>query len=119
MARSVRTFFDEPRNADLLDRLARAGVRMEQEPPAGSPAARRPSQGQTFVITGTLASMSREEATRRIDGTWGQSRRLGQPKDYVAGRGREAGSKLEKARTLGVPDLDEAGFLALIMKASG
>jgi DNA ligase (NAD+) len=118
VARSVRTFFDAPPNADLLDRLAAAGVRMDQAPPAVS-AVSTSLRGQTFVITGTLASMSRDEATRRITDLGGKVTGSVSRNTSWLVAGSEAGSKLEKAQKLGVPTLDEAGFLALIMKSSG
>jgi DNA ligase (NAD+) len=68
VARSVRAFFDEPRNAALFDKLAAAGVRMADEAPTGAPAPETlPLAGKTFVITGTLDSMSREAAAAAIE----------------------------------------------------
>jgi DNA ligase (NAD+) len=117
VAKSVRSFLDEPRNAALIDRLSAAGVRMEDEPGAGGPAGVQPLAGQTFVITGTLDSMSREAAAEAIVALGGKVSGSISRKTSGLIVGREAGSKLEKARALGVPELDEAAFLALIMKS--
>jgi DNA ligase (NAD+) len=113
VARSVRAFFDEPQNVALVERLRAGGLRMEDA--AATPgASTRPLAGLTYVITGTLDSMSRDEATDALE-------RLGAKVSSSVSRrtsglvaGREAGSKLEKARQLGVPVLDEAAFRALI-----
>jgi DNA ligase (NAD+) len=117
VARSIRAFLDEPRNADLLARLAAAGVRMEDE---GRPAATvgdLPLAGQTFVITGTLQHMSREDAVAAIERLGGKVSGSVSRKTSALVVGAEAGSKLDKARALGVRELEEAAFLALIMKA--
>jgi DNA ligase (NAD+) len=115
VARSVRSFLDEPANADLLDRLERAGVRMEDEASAEpSPASLRLA-GQTLVITGTLASMSREAAEEAIVRLGGKVSSSVSRKTSWLVVGADAGSKREKAQALGVKELDEARFLALIM----
>jgi DNA ligase (NAD+) len=70
--------------------------------------------GKTFVLTGTLPTMSREQATAKIEDAGGKvSGSVSKKTSYVLA-GAEAGSKLEKAQTLGVPVLDEAGFLGLL-----
>jgi len=115
LAESVRSWLDEPRNRELIDRLRAAGVNMEV-PEDQRTAAAAPGRltGKTYVITGTLASMSREQATAALE-------RLGaKVANSVSGKttgvviGAEPGSKADKARTLGVPVLDEAAFLELI-----
>ena len=118
VARSVRAFFDEPRNAALIDRLAAAGVRMEDERPAGGRPGPGPLAGRTYVITGTLDAMSREAATEALQSL--SARVSGSVSRKTAGviAGKDPGSKLEKARALGVPILDEGAFLALIMKST-
>jgi DNA ligase (NAD+) len=118
VAAAVRTFLDAPENRDLIDRLARAGVRMEQ----AAPAARSVStslQGRTFVLTGTLESMSRDAAAERIAEHGGKVVGSVSRNTSWLVAGRDPGTKLDKARTLGVAVLDEAAFLALIMKSSG
>jgi DNA ligase (NAD+) len=117
LAESVRSWLDEPRNRELLDRLRAAGVRMEstKEERARNTAA-GPLIGRTYVITGTLASMSRDEATQAIERLGGKV--AGGVSRKTAGVivGADAGSKAEKARELGVPMLDEPAFLKLIMQ---
>jgi DNA ligase (NAD+) len=115
VARSVRSFLDERRNAEMLDRLAAAGVRMEAPDQAGPRSANLPLAGQTFVITGALDAMSREEAAEAIVRLGGKVSSTVSRKTSALVVGREGGSKLDKARALGVRELDEAAFLALIM----
>jgi DNA ligase (NAD+) len=114
MAASVRQFLDEPANAALIDRLAEAGLRMA-DPQGAGPAASRPLAGATFVLTGTLDSMSREAAAEKIEALGGKVSGSVSGKTTWLVRGRDPGSKLDKARALGVRELDEAAFLALIM----
>jgi DNA ligase (NAD+) len=114
VARSVRAFLDEPRNCALVERLGAAGVTMAG---AVAPAvAIGPLTGKTFVLTGTLASMSRDEAQKAIEARGAKvgasvSRRT----SYLV-VGADPGSKVEKARELGVPVLDEDAFKRLIME---
>jgi DNA ligase (NAD+) len=115
VARSVRAFLDEPRNAALLDRLEDLGVRPVAEPAA--PAARSDGlAGQTFVITGTLDAMSREAAAEAIKTRGGKVTSAVSRKTTWIVVGRDAGTKLDKARELGVQELDEAAFLTHIME---
>jgi DNA ligase (NAD+) len=118
VATSVRRFLDEPANRALIDRLLDAGVRMED--PATdttTSAAARPLAGTTFVLTGTLDSMSREAAAERIAELGGKVSGSVSRKTTWLVAGRDPGSKLDKARALGVRELDEGAFLALIIKA--
>ncbi len=114
VAASVRSFFDRPENRALVDRLAEAGVNLESQAPLGD--APGPLAGQTWVITGTLDQMSREEATAALERLGAKVAGSVSKKTTCLVAGRDAGSKLEKARTLGVETLDEAAFLARIMK---
>jgi DNA ligase (NAD+) len=113
VAASVRSFFDEPHNRELVDRLARAGVNMGTAR-ADLPAA-QPLAGKTFVLTGALANMSREQAQEAIE------RRGGKVVSSVSRRtsylvvGADPGSKVEKARELGVPVIEEGEFERLII----
>ena len=116
VARSVRAFFDESTNAALIDRLAAAGVRMEDEVSGDRPAGPGPLTGKTYVITGTLDAMSREAATEALQALGAKVSGSVSKKTTALIAGRDAGSKLEKAQAAGVPVLDEAGFKALIMK---
>ncbi|MBI2834207.1 MAG: NAD-dependent DNA ligase LigA [Acidobacteria bacterium] len=114
VARSVRAFFDEPRNRQLIDRMRAAGVRMAATPRVATTAS-PPLAGMTFVITGTLASMSREAAAGAIEEKGGRvSSSVSRKTTYVV-VGTEPGSKREKAAELGVQTLDEAAFLQIII----
>lgn len=135
IAESVAAWFAEPRNLYLVDRLAAAGVRMEAEPGSagvtvrapGDPAAgdgmtgadgdtrvARPLSGKTFVLTGTLPTLSRDEATTLIEAAGGKvTGSVSAKTDYVV-VGGSAGSKLVKAEKLGVPLLDEEGLRRLV-----
>jgi DNA ligase (NAD+) len=112
VAQSVRDWFDDPGNIELCKRLESAGVRtrMEQssEPTDDSLA------GKTFVLTGTLAGYTRDEARAAIEARGGRvSSSVSKKTDFVVA-GEEAGSKLDKATELGVAVLDEAAFKSLL-----
>jgi DNA ligase (NAD+) len=112
VARSVRAFLDEPHNRALLDRLEAAGVRTRSEAPTTLGA--QPLAGQTFVITGTLESMSREQAAEAIERLGGKvSGSVSRKTSYLV-VGGDAGGKLDKARELGVRLLTEDEFRAII-----
>ena len=115
VAESIRTFLDDPATRALLDRLADAGVRMDAdraEPPAEVD---RSQSGRTFAITGTLASMSRAEAKRAIEARGGQVTGSVSGKTSYVLVGADPGSKLDKARSLGVETIDEEAFRTRIM----
>jgi DNA ligase (NAD+) len=115
VAASVRAYLDLPENRRLLKRLASAGVKMRDEPTGMAPR-RQPLAGQTFVLTGTLERWSREEAAGLIESLGGKvSGSVSRKTSYVV-VGREPGSKAEKARALGIPELDDAAFGALIIE---
>lgn len=115
VGRSVRAYFDEPRNRDLLRRLTRVGLRMVGGATSAAPA-ERPLAGKSFVLTGRLTVVTREAAAEAIVRAGGRvSGSVSRKTDFVV-VGEDAGSKLDKARALGVPTLDEAGFLRLIIK---
>jgi DNA ligase (NAD+) len=115
LAESVRSWFDEPRNRQLIDRLRAAAVNMEapleQRMVADAPG---PLTGRTYVITGTLQAMSREEASSALERLGAKVTNSVSKKTTGVVVGTEPGSKAEKARTLGIPMLDEAAFLDLI-----
>jgi DNA ligase (NAD+) len=115
LAESVRSWFDEPRNRQLIDRLRDAGVNMEV-PLEQRIAAEIPGTltGRTYVITGTLQSMSREDATSALERLGAKVTNSVSKRTTGVVVGTEPGSKAEKAQTLGVPVLDEAAFLELI-----
>ena len=114
IAKSVESWFAEPQNKTLIERLRQAGFNFQSSiyrphttEPAGAFA------GKTFVLTGTLPNLTREQAAEKIEARGGKvSGSVSKKTDYVVA-GEEAGSKLEKAQKLGIAVLDEAGFLAL------
>jgi DNA ligase (NAD+) len=115
VAASVRAFADEPRNRRLVARLASAGVNMVSQAP--EPVEELgPLAGKAFVLTGTLSAMTRQEATEALERLGARVTASVSRKTYAVIAGDDAGSKLEKARRLGVETLDEKAFLALIMK---
>ncbi|MGD9903724.1 MAG: NAD-dependent DNA ligase LigA [Vicinamibacterales bacterium] len=114
LAASVREWFDDAANRQLVAKLTAAGVRTTG-PVAPPPPADGPLHGKTFVLTGTLAAMGRDEATARIEALGGKVVGSVSRKTTAVVVGHDPGSKVEKARALGVPLLEEAEFLALIM----
>jgi DNA ligase (NAD+) len=115
VAASVRMFADEPSNQTLVGRLKDAGVNMESQAPdvASGPG---PLAGQVFVLTGTLSTMTREQAQETLEQLGARVSGAVSKKTRYLVAGAEAGSKIEKARQLGVETLDEEAFLALIME---
>jgi DNA ligase (NAD+) len=109
IAESVITFLEDPRNKDRLRRLMQAGIELEA-PASGTVS---PVADKTFVITGTLSSLKRSEAKEIITRQGGKvASSVGSSVDYLV-VGASPGSKLTKARDLGIPILDEDGFLKL------
>ena len=114
VAQAIRQFFDEPRNCELLERLRAAGLQFTAEreaPKTGT------LSGLTFVLTGMLPTLKREEAKQQIEAAGGKVAGSVSSKTSYVVAGEEAGSKLDKARELGIPVLDEEGLLAML--ASG
>ena len=118
VAASVKSFADEPRNREVIAKLAAAGVNMmSQQPAPGRGAGGAPLAGKTFVLTGTLGQMSREEATAAIESRGGKVTGSVSRKTSYLVVGQDAGSKLDKAKELGVPTLSEDEFRTLILKS--
>jgi DNA ligase (NAD+) len=115
VAASVRTFADEPHNGAVLAKLAAAGVNMSSLQPETPVGGQGPLTGKTFVLTGTLERMTREEAEAAIDRLGGKVSSSVSRKTAYLVVGADAGSKLTKARELGVPILTEDEFKALII----
>jgi DNA ligase (NAD+) len=112
VGKSIFDFFQCPENRLLIERLQAAGVHFEQAVKSGS----TEFAGLTFVLTGTMESMSREEAGELIRARGGSvSSGVSKNTSYVVA-GEKAGSKLTKAEELGVTVLDEAAFLKLLEK---
>ena len=115
IAQSVTTFFAEPRNREIIGRLRQAGVAMvEKDVPSG----RRLLAGKTFVLTGTLASMSRDAAKEAIHRLGGQVTGTVSKKTSYVVVGENPGSKAEDAKRLGVETLDESQLLELLSQSS-
>jgi DNA ligase (NAD+) len=109
MAQSIRDWFDDPGNKRLTERLREAGVRTEAEKPARR-AEDEKFAGKVFVLTGTLPSMTRDEARSLIEAGGGRvTSSVSKRTDFVLA-GAEPGSKLDKANELGVKVIDEAEF---------
>jgi DNA ligase (NAD+) len=117
LAESVRSYLDEPRNRELIDRLRAAGVNVEVPQHERAEPAGGPLTGKTYVITGTLSAMSREDATAAIERLGGKVAGSVSRKTAAVIVGAEAGSKADKARDLGVPMLDEPAFLELLQES--
>ncbi|PUE61141.1 DNA ligase (NAD(+)) LigA [Limnohabitans sp. Rim8] len=112
VAQSLRTFFDQPHNREVVEQLRACGVTWtEGEPTAG---ASLPLAGQTFVLTGTLPTLSRDEAKDMLEALGAKVAGSVSKKTHCVVAGAEAGSKLDKAQELGIKVLDEAGLLALV-----
>jgi DNA ligase (NAD+) len=115
VAKSIRTFFDQAHNREVVEQLRAAGITWaEHEPSAAADAAALPLSGKTLVLTGTLPTLSRDEAKDLIEAQGGKVAGSVSKKTSYVVAGAEAGSKLDKAQSLGLPILDEAGLLALL-----
>jgi DNA ligase (NAD+) len=108
VARSVRQFLDEEHNRGVIEALLQAGVSWPKSEPAPR---RHDGATRTFVLTGTLSGMSRDEARAAIEAKGHKvSGSVSKKTDYVVA-GEDAGSKLDKARALGIPILEEKEFI--------
>jgi DNA ligase (NAD+) len=115
LAASVRAWFDEPANRELIEGFRRAGLKLIGErkvPPTGP----QPLAGKTFVITGEIPGMSRDEAQKKLEALGAKVTGSVSKKTTNLIVGSEPGaSKVEKARELGIETLDEAAFRTLII----
>jgi DNA ligase (NAD+) len=110
VAASIRDFFSNPINLVLIERLQQAGLTMLAEKKVRT----NTLEGLTFVLTGTLPTLTREAAKEMIESAGGKvSGSVSKKTSYVVA-GEEAGAKLDKAQSIGVPILDEAGLRALL-----
>ena len=112
VAQSLRTFFDQPHNREVVEQLRACGLRWEEGEPAER--APQPLAGQTFVLTGTFPTLKREEAKAMLEAAGAKVAGSVSKKTNYLVAGAEAGSKLSKAQELGVAVLDEAGMVALL-----
>ncbi|MFM9879447.1 MAG: helix-hairpin-helix domain-containing protein, partial [Burkholderiaceae bacterium] len=112
VAVSIRTFFAQPHNREVVEQLRACGLTWPEGAP--TPQALLPLAGQTFVLTGTLPTLGREDAKALIEAAGGKVAGSVSKKTRYLVAGEEAGSKLDKARELGVAVLDEAGLKELL-----
>lgn len=117
VAHSLRSFFAQPQSRALVQALRAAGVTWEEGAPARD--APQPLAGATFVLTGTLPTMSREQAKERLEAAGAKVAGSVSRKTSCVVAGAEAGSKLDKARALGVRIIDEAAMLAMLESGAG
>jgi len=110
ISQAILEFFERPANRALVESLKGAGVKMTAEKK------QRTAQlaGLTFVLTGTLPTLTRDEAKQKIEAAGGKTAGSVSKKTSYVVAGEEAGSKLDKARDLKIPVIDEAGLLALL-----
>jgi DNA ligase (NAD+) len=117
VAQSIHTFFGQPHNREVVEQLRACGLNWEE----GEPAARAPQPlaGKTFVLTGTFPTLSRDQAKDLLEAAGAKvAGSVSKKTDYVVA-GAEAGSKLEKAQSLGVAVIDEVAMLELLQGAEG
>ena len=112
VAQSIRTFFDQPHNREVVEQLRACGVHWEEGAPAERAA--QPLAGKTFVLTGTFPTLSRDQAKDMLEAAGAKvAGSVSKKTDYVVA-GTESGSKLEKAQSLGVSVIDESAMLTLL-----
>lgn len=112
VALSLRTFFDQAHNREVVEQLRACGVTWTEGEP--SPLALLALSGKTFVITGTLPTLGRDELKEMLEAAGAKVAGSVSKKTHYLVAGSDAGSKLDKARELDIPILDEAGVLALL-----
>ena len=110
VAQAIREFFDEEKNRVLIEKLRAAGLNFTAEKRKKS----SQLEGLTFVLTGTLPNLTREDAKARIEAAGGRVSGSVSKKTHYVVAGEDAGSKLDKAREFGVKVLDEAGLVELL-----
>lgn len=116
VAKSIRLFFDQAHNREVVEQLRACGLSWtEGEPQAVAP---KPLSGKTFVITGTLPNLSRDQTKDMVEAAGGKVAGSVSKKTHYVVAGEDAGNKLLKAQELGIVLLDEAGLLTLIAQAT-
>jgi len=114
LADSIATYFQQPQNRRVIDKLRKAGVTMRGEPASRRAKTSGKAAGRTFVLTGTLPNLTREDASAMIVAAGGKvSGSVSKKTDYVVA-GESAGSKLSKAESLGVTIIDEDKLRSLL-----
>jgi DNA ligase (NAD+) len=118
VAQSIRTFFDQPHNREVVLQLRAAGLHWDEHDGTAAHTAPLPLAGKTFVLTGTLPTLSRDEAKALLEAAGAKvAGSVSRKTDFVVA-GAEAGSKLDKARELGIAILDERGLRDLLSAAA-
>ncbi|MEO7151253.1 MAG: NAD-dependent DNA ligase LigA [Burkholderiaceae bacterium] len=118
VAQSIRTFFDQPHNREVVDQLRAAGIAWDEHD--GTPdVAALPLAGRTFVLTGTLPTLAREDAKAMLESAGAKVAGSVSKKTHCVVAGTDAGSKLDKARELGVEVIDETGLRELLASFRG
>ena len=112
VALSIRTFFDQAHNREVVEQLKACGVNWKEG--IATAGASLPLTGQTFVLTGTLQTMGRDEAQAKLEMLGAKVSGSVSKKTHAVVAGAEAGSKLEKAQSLGVTVMDESSFQELL-----
>ncbi|MEN9867050.1 MAG: hypothetical protein RL748_2640, partial [Pseudomonadota bacterium] len=111
VAKSIRQYLDDAMNQELIAQLRAAGVQWPEQETSSQP---KPLAGQTFVLTGTLPTLSRDQAGEKIEALGGKVSGSVSKKTHYVVAGADAGSKLVKAQELNITILDEAALLALL-----
>ncbi|MBV8124215.1 MAG: NAD-dependent DNA ligase LigA [Pelomonas sp.] len=119
VAQSIRTFFDQAHNREVVEQLRAAGVHWDESEGAAAEQGPKPLAGKTLVLTGSLPMLSRDQAKELIEAAGGKVSGSVSKKTHYVVAGEEAGSKLDKARELGLTVLDEAGLMALLAADEG
>lgn len=112
VAQSIHTFFAQAHNREVVEQLRACGVHWDESTPGQ--AGPKPLAGKTFVITGTLPTLSRDEAKDKLEAAGAKVAGSVSKKTSYVLAGTEAGSKLDKAQELGVPVIDEAQMLQML-----
>jgi DNA ligase (NAD+) len=113
VAESIHTFFAQPHNREVVEQLRACGIEWPEHDGTADKTP-KPLLGLTFVLTGTMPTLSRDDAKDMIEAAGGKVSGSVSKKTHYVVAGAEAGSKLEKAQQLGTTILDEAGLLALL-----
>ena len=116
VAHSIHTFFQQDHNREVVQQLRLpapegCGIHWQEGVPAAAP---KPLAGKTFVLTGTLPTLTRDDAKDRIEAAGGKVSGSVSKKTHFVVAGAEAGSKLDRAQELGIPVLDEAALLEML-----
>ncbi|MEO5574158.1 MAG: NAD-dependent DNA ligase LigA [Gammaproteobacteria bacterium] len=112
VAAHIETFFRQPHNIEVIEKLLAAGIRWADI--KIEPAPHAPLKGKTFVLTGSLETLSREQAKEKLEALGAKVGSSVSAKTHCVVAGADPGSKLDKAQQLGIEIMDEAGLLALL-----